>query len=155
MIDLLAKFFHRHIRHLNCNEVTSNASIYNELQYNNIQWQSVASILGRGRGRPGRSPPPPSQKNTGRECLFGRRTECRTGGMPNAFSGGMPTGRNAEGRNADRYCPISGGMPKMTEQKRSKAGKCRTLMTDQATAQVYKLRHIVRPQVMSKVTCMI
>jgi len=32
--------------------------------------------------------------------------------MPNAFLGGMPTGRNAEGLNADSYWPISGGMPK-------------------------------------------
>jgi len=39
--------------------------------------------------------------------------------MPNAFSGGMLTGRNAEWRNADSYCPILGGMPKIggTEMK--------------------------------------
>ena len=39
--------------------------------------------------------------------VTGRRSECRTGRMPNAFLGGMPTGWNA-----DSYCPISGGMPK-------------------------------------------
>ena len=41
------------------------------------------------------------------DSFGGRRSECRTGGMPNAFLGGMPTGRNA-----DSYCPISGVMPK-------------------------------------------
>jgi len=43
--------------------------------------------------------------------------------MPNTFSGGMPTGQNAEGRNADiycPYCPISGGMPK-TEVSRNES----------------------------------
>ena len=46
---------------------------------------AVVVVVVSIQGRP--NAPPATQ---------GRRLECRTGGMPNAFSGGMPTGRNAE-----------------------------------------------------------